>query len=56
MVEKTKFTRVGITALTSPFYWIVAMGTIYLIASGSIDILRAWAYIGVYIADSFTLT
>ncbi len=52
MVEKTKLTRAGIIALTSPFRWIVAMGTIYLIASGSIDILRAWAYIGVYIAGS----
>ncbi len=31
MVEKTKLTRAGIIALTSPFRWIVAMGTIYLI-------------------------
>ncbi|NMA31405.1 MAG: isoprenylcysteine carboxylmethyltransferase family protein [Candidatus Methanofastidiosa archaeon] len=52
MVEKTKLTGVGIIALTSPFRWIVAMGAIYLIASGSIGILRAWAYIGVYTAGS----
>ena len=56
MVEKTKLTRAGIIALTSPFRWIVAMGTIYLIASGSIDILRAWAYIGVYIAGSLAVS
>lgn len=52
MVEKTKLTRVGINALTSPFRWIVVTGIVYLIASGSIDILRAWAYIGVYIGGS----
>lgn len=52
MAGKTKLTMVGINALTSPFRWIIVTGIIYFIASGSIDILRAWAYIGVYIVGS----
>lgn len=52
MNKQTKLTKAGINALTSPFRWIIVTGIIYFIASGRIDILRAWLYIGVYIVGS----
>ena len=52
MTKQTKLTRTGINAFTSPFRWIIVTGIIYFIASGRIDILRAWLYIGVYIVGS----
>ncbi|MEA1886564.1 MAG: isoprenylcysteine carboxylmethyltransferase family protein [Bacteroidota bacterium] len=52
MFNKIKFSRAGINALTSPFRWIIVTGIFYFIASGRIDILRAWIYIGVYIFGS----
>lgn len=52
MNKQSILTRTGINALTSPFRWIIVTGIIYFIASGRIDILRAWLYIGVYFAGS----
>lgn len=52
MTEKTKLTKTGINALTSPFRWIIITGITYFFAAGAIEILRAWLYIGVYIIGS----
>ena len=52
MTKQTKLTRTGINALTSPFRWIIVTGIIFFIASGQIDLLRAWLYIGIYIVGS----
>ena len=52
MAKKSKLTKSGINALTGPFRWIIVTGIIYFIASGRIDIPRAWIYMGVYIVGS----
>jgi len=52
MAEKTKLTKTGINAITSPFRWIIITGIIYFIASGTIEIIRAWMYMGFYIIGS----
>lgn len=49
MIENTKLTKTGINAITSPFRWIIVTGIIYFIASGTIQIIRVWLYIGFYI-------
>jgi len=46
MAEKTKLTQTGINAITSPFRWIIITGIIYFIASGTIEIIRVWLYMG----------
>ena len=52
MTEKSKLTKSGINALTSPFRWILITAIVYFLSSGTIEILRSWIYIGVYIAGS----
>ena len=52
MSEKTKLTKTGINAIASPFRWIIVTGIIYFIASGTIEIIRVWLYIGFYIIGS----
>lgn len=52
MVVKTKLTKTGINAITSPFRWIIVTGIIYFIASGRINKIRVWMYIGFYIIGS----
>ncbi len=48
MTEKTKLTKAGINAVTSPFRWIIITGVVFFIASGTFEMLRAWLYIGLY--------
>ena len=53
MTMRTKLTKTGMNALTSPFQWIIVTGIVYFVASGRIDAWRAWLYIGVYLVGSF---
>lgn len=43
-----KLTQSGIRTFLAPIRWIVVTGLVFFLASGTIDILRAWIYIGVY--------
>lgn len=52
MTEKSKLTKSGINALTSPFRWILVTAIVYFFSSGTMGILRSWLYIGVYITGS----
>jgi protein-S-isoprenylcysteine O-methyltransferase Ste14 len=52
MTEKTKLTKTGINAIISPFRWIILIGIVYFIASGTIETIRAWLYIGFHIIGS----
>lgn len=47
-MEKQKLNRAGIIAITAPFRWLVITAFFFFIASGRIDIIRAWIYIGCY--------
>ncbi len=52
MNENAKLNKTGINALTGPYRWIIVTGIVYFIASGRIDRLRVWLYIGSYIIGS----
>jgi protein-S-isoprenylcysteine O-methyltransferase Ste14 len=52
MADGIKLTKTGINALTGPFRWIIVTGIVYFLASGRIDILRAWLYIVLYLVGS----
>ncbi|MGI5847428.1 MAG: methyltransferase family protein [Candidatus Cryptobacteroides sp.] len=45
---KNKLTKSGVRAFLAPLRWIIVTGLIFFLASGEINILRAWIYIGIY--------
>jgi protein-S-isoprenylcysteine O-methyltransferase Ste14 len=45
---KEKLTKSGIKAFLAPIRWIIITGLVFFLASGEINILRAWIYIGIY--------
>ena len=45
---ENKLTKSGIKTFLAPIRWIIITGLVFFLASGTIDILRAWIYIGVY--------
>ncbi|HOG19402.1 MAG TPA: hypothetical protein PKW37_03050 [Salinivirgaceae bacterium] len=45
---KEKLTKSGIKAFLAPIRWIIVTGLVFFLASGEINILRAWIYIGIY--------
>jgi len=52
---KQKLTKSGIIAFLAPIRWIFIIGIIFFIASGEINILRAWIYIGTYIVGGIVV-
>jgi len=45
---KDKLTKLGIKAFLLPIGWITVTGLVFFLASGEINILRAWIYIVIY--------
>ena len=43
-----KLTKSGIKTFLAPIIWIIIIGLVFFFASGEINNLRAWIYIGVY--------
>lgn len=43
-----KLTKSGIRAFLAPIVWIIITGLVFFLASGEINNLRVWIYIGVY--------
>jgi len=44
-----KLTKSGIKAFLAPIRWIIITGLVFFLASGEINNLRVWIYIGVYV-------
>ena len=47
-MEKQKLNRTGIIAVTAPLRWLIITVLFFFIASGRIDIIRAWIYFACY--------
>jgi len=47
-----RLTRAGVNAVTGPFRWLFVTAAIYFLSAGRTDVLRAWAYFGVYFAGA----
>ncbi len=47
MAEKS--IKAGIRTILAPIRWIIITGLVFFVASGNINNLRVWVYIGVYV-------
>jgi len=50
---KEKLTKSGIKAFLAPIRWIIITGLLFFLASGEMNNLRVWIYIGVYTLGGF---
>lgn len=50
-----KITKSGIRTFFAPIIWIIITGLVFFLASGEINNLRVWIYIGVYIVGGLII-